>query len=335
MKAFVLRTCAPAASRPLRLEEVPVRVPGSREILVRVSACAVCRTDLHIVEGDLPPMRSAMTPGHQAVGTVEKAGPGCTLFKPGDRAGIAWLRHTCQSCGYCSAGRENLCDHASFTGYNADGGFAEYALIEEDYAYHLSQERPPEEQAPLLCAGIIGYHALKKCALPRGGRLAMFGFGSSAHLTVQAALAGDIEVFAVTRSENHQTLARELGAVWAGSDASKIPSLVDSSVVFAPAGSAVLPALECLKKGGTAVIAGIHLTDIPPLDYDRHIFHEKTLVSVEANTRVDGSEFLELAESIPIVPRVVKYPFETANQALIDLKEGRISGAPVLMTGQE
>ncbi|MEV4168216.1 zinc-dependent alcohol dehydrogenase family protein [Nonomuraea sp. NPDC049709] len=319
MRAWVVDRPGPMASRPLALVEREVPEPGPGEVLVRVEACGVCRTDLHLAEGDLRPRRPRTTPGHQAVGRVEGTG---------ERVGVAWLRSTCGRCRYCVRGMENLCPHSTYTGWDADGGFAEYLVAPADYVYPLPGEPPAERLAPLLCAGIIGYRALARCDLPPGGRLGIYGFGASAHLTAQAAIAQGATVHAVSRSADSRRLALELGAASAGD---RPPEPLDSAILFAPVGTLVPPALEALDRGGTLAVAGIHLTDIPALDYDRHLFQERTLRSVTANTRADGRAYLELALAHPPRVTTTAYPFEEADRALADLAADRVNGAAVLV----
>jgi propanol-preferring alcohol dehydrogenase len=331
MLAMVLEEIGPIESAPLRLREVPRPTPGPGEILVRVRTCAICRTDLHVIEGDLPRYRLPIIPGHQIVGVVEQLGEGAGRFHPGDRVGIAWLRYTCGACRFCQAGRENLCACARFTGYHHDGGFAEFAVVPEDFAYAIPPEFDDVDAAPLLCAGIIGYRALSRANVPPGGKLALYGFGSSAHVVMQIALHRGYEVYVVSRGEKHRQLAREMGAFWVGESPSQLPIRVDSAILFAPAGELVPAALERLEKGGTLAIAGIHLSPIPTLDYERCLFYERDLRSVTSNTREDGQKLLEEAAQIPIRPRVTAYPFREANRALGDLKADKISGTGVLV----
>lgn len=331
MKAAVLDALGPIGGKPLRIREVPMPEPGPGEVRLRVRCCAICRTDLHVIEGDLPQATLPIIPGHQVVGTVDKLGPGCSRFQPGDRVGVAWLRGTCGQCEYCRAGRENLCESARFTGYHADGGYAEYALVPEAFAYPIPAAFSDVEAAPLLCAGIIGYRALRRSRCPPGGRLALYGFGSSAHVVIQLAQYRGCEVYVVTRGEKHVALARQMGAVWAGQQASEMPVQVDSAILFAPAGELVLPALLGLKKGGTLALAGIHMTPIPPIDYDRYLFYERDLRSVTCNTREDGKELLAEAAQIPIRPHVRCFPLDEANRALEELKSDQISGTGVLV----
>ncbi len=328
---MVLREQGPAVPGRLRLEDRPAPEPGPGEILIRVAACGVCRTDLHVVEGDLPAARMPIVPGHQAVGVVERIGSGVTRFAPGDRAGIAWLRSTCGSCSFCASGKENLCGESRFTGWHEDGGYAERAVVPEAYAYAIPDAFSERDAAPLLCAGIIGFRALQRSAVPPGGRLGIFGFGSSAHVTHQVALHRGCEVYVFTRGERSQKLAAGMGATWVGGIFDAPPAPLDGAIVFAPAGEVVLPALRAVGKGGTVAIAGIHMSDLPPIAYEAHLFHEKVLTSVTANTREDGRRLLEDAAAIPIRPRVTEYALEDAGRALLDLKEGRIEGTAVLV----
>lgn len=331
MKAMVLEDIQPIEAFPLKLREVPCPEPGHGELLVRVKVCAICRTDLHVIEGDLPRHKLPIIPGHQIVGVVERLGEGCSKFKVGDRVGIAWLRYTCGGCRHCHSGRENLCACARFTGYHQDGGFAEYAVVPEDFAYAIPANFEDTDAAPLLCAGIIGYRALQRANVPPDGRLALFGFGSSAHVVLQLALHRGYEVYVVTRGEKHRQLAREMGAFWVGESPSQLPVRVDSAILFAPAGELVPPIMERLERGGTLAIAGIHLSPIPALDYERCLFYERDLRSVTSNTRSDGQRLLEEAAAIPIRPRTTCYPLAEANRALADLKADRISGTGVLV----
>jgi propanol-preferring alcohol dehydrogenase len=333
MIAAVLHRPADVDSSPLQIRDVPVPQPAEKEILVRVEACGICRTDLHVVEGELPPVRERVIPGHQVAGVVERRGPNATRFLPGDRVGIAWLRRTCGQCRYCLAGKENLCPGARFTGYHADGGYAEYAAVHEDFAYRLPPGLPAAAATPLLCAGIIGYRALRQADLRPGCRLGLYGFGSSAHIAIQVARHLGCTVYVMTRGERHQALAREMGAAWAGPADAPPPDALDSAVLFAPAGELVLPALEALDMGGTLALAGIYLTDIPSLHYERHLFHEKTLRSVTANTRRDGEELLRLAAEIPLRPKTTAFRLSEANYALQQLKHDAIAGSGVLLVG--
>jgi len=325
---------APVESDPLRLDSRPAPSPGPDEILVRVIACGVCRTDLHIVEGDLPLVRSPIVPGHQVVGRVEGAGSGARRFRPGDRVGIAWLRRTCGACDACRRGRENLCESSEFTGYHADGGFADYAVVPEAFAYAVPPLFGDAEAAPLLCAGIIGYRALKRSDVPPGGRLGIYGFGASAHVTLQVARARGCEVFVCTREASHRELARRLGATWVGDIGEAMPAKADGTILFAPVGDLVPVALRNLARGGTLALAGIYMTPLPPLDYERDLFYERNVRSVTANTRADGEELLAEAARIPIRPTTTTFPLEDANRALALLKRGGFAGAGVLLTGE-
>jgi propanol-preferring alcohol dehydrogenase len=331
MDAWAVGVPGPMATGPLVAVARPRPEPGPSEIRVRVSTCGVCRTDLHLAEGDLAPRHPGTVPGHEVVGVVDALGPGCRRFEVGERAGIAWLRATCGRCRWCRRGRENLCVAPRFTGWDADGGYAAYAVVDEAYAYRLPPRYDDEHAAPLLCAGIIGYRALRRAELPPGGRLGVYGFGASAHLAAQVALAEGATVHVLTRSEAARRQALELGAASAGPADGMPPEPLDAAVLFAPAGDLVLPALAALDRGGTLAVAGIHLSDIPVLDYQRHLFLEKQLRSVTANTRADGEEFLRIAERVGLDVRTTPYPFEAADRALADLAADRVTGAAVLV----
>lgn len=331
MKAMVLSQCAPIETSPLHLVDVPKPRPNSGEVLVRVKACGICRTDLHVIEGELPPLGRSVIPGHQVIGTVEALGPGTRRFKPGDRIGIAWLHHTCGECVYCRAAQENLCEKSIFTGYHAPGGYAQYAVVPEEFAYAIPESFKDTEAPPLLCAGIIGYRSLKRSLCRPGNTLALYGFGSSAHIVIQIAIYWGCSVYVCSRSEKHQKLAMSLGAAWAGANAEEMPVQADSAIIFAPAGEIVPVALRQLRKGGTLALAGIYMTDIPRMDYESHLFYEKNIHSVTANTREDGVELLKIAAEIPIRPRVQLFPLAEANLALQQLKEDRIQGSGVLV----
>lgn len=333
MRAMTLDENRPIAESPLRAADVPVPEPAAGAVRVRVSCCAICRTDLHVIEGDLPRRKMPVVPGHQAVGVVDVLGPGCRALRAGQRVGIAWLRHTCGACRYCRAGRENLCESPRFTGYHDDGGYAEYAVVPEDFAYSIPDAFTDAEAAPLLCAGIIGYRALARSDLPPGGTLGLFGFGSSAHVVLQIARHRGARAFVVTRDAGHRALALEMGAAWVGATTDGLPEPLDSIILFAPAGELVPPALAALRPGGTLALAGIHMSDVPPLSYERHLFHEKNVRSVTANTRADGRALLAEAAAIPIRPRTTLYPLADANRALQDLKADRLRGTGVLVTG--
>jgi propanol-preferring alcohol dehydrogenase len=297
---------------------------------VDVRACGVCRTDLHIAEGDLEVHRPQVVPGHEVVGTVSARGPGADRFQLGERVGIAWLASTCGVCRFCRRGEENLCLHATFTGWDRDGGYAEATIVDERFAYRLPDELSDEQAAPLLCAGIIGYRALERASLRPGGRLGLYGFGASAHITGQIARAQGAELYVATRSIDAQRLARDLGAVWVGGAADMPPVPLDAAILFAPVGDLVLPAMAALDRGGVLAVAGIHLTDIPPLVYDAHLFQERELRSVTANTRRDGEELLALAPRLGVHATVQPYPFDRAAEALADLAHDRVTGAAVL-----
>ncbi len=330
MKAMTLERSADVGTSPLRLHDVPVPEPGPGHIRVRVLVCGVCRTDLHIVEGDLPPAKRPVIPGHETVGIVERAGRGVRAVKEGDRVGIAWLQNTCRTCEFCRSGRENLCERPTFSGYHVDGGYAEYALVSEAYVYPLPPIFSDEEAAPLLCAGIIGYRALRLSGVKPGQRLGMYGFGASAHVTIQVARHWGCPVYVCSLREEHRALARELGAVWVGGAAEAPPDKLHGAIVFAPAGEIVIPALRALDKGGTVALAGIHMTPIPAIDYDRDLFGERTIRSVTANTKQDGEELLREAAVIPIRSHTQRFTLEQANQALQALKAGTVKGAAVL-----
>ncbi|HVB05778.1 MAG TPA: zinc-dependent alcohol dehydrogenase family protein [Acidimicrobiales bacterium] len=328
MRAFAVEHPGPIASGPLVEVERGVPVPGRGEILVRVSVCGVCRTDLHLAEGDLAPRRPLVVPGHEIVGVVEERGPDAHRFARGDRVGVAWLRGVCGRCPYCLRGEENLCAAPSFTGWDEDGGFAEYALVHQDFAYVLPARYSDAEAAPLLCAGIIGFRALRRAGVHPGSRLGIYGFGASAHLCAQVALSIGATVHVVTRSPQAQALARFLGAHSAGDGPP--PEPLDEAILFAPVGTLVPVALQALDRGGVLAVAGIHLSAIPELDYARDLFYERELVSVTANTRADGQEFLEVAADLPLVVATASYPFAEAPRALADLAEGAVTGAAVI-----
>jgi alcohol dehydrogenase, propanol-preferring len=321
------------ATGPLRLTERDVPEPGPGELLVRVRACGVCRTDLHLAEGDLPPRAPDITPGHEVVGEVVATGPagaGTTRFAPGDRVGAAWLARTDGTCGYCRHGRENLCPASVYTGWDIHGGYAEYLTVADAYAHPLPEGFSDTELAPLLCAGIIGYRALLRAEIPPGGSLGIWGFGGSAHLAAQIAIAQGAAVHVFTRGDDARELALSLGAASAQDSYDPAPEPLDSAIIFAPVGGMVPPALAALGRGGTLAIAGIYLTDIPSLNYDRHLFQERTLRSVTANTRGDATDFLTLAERLRIKVITTGYSFGHADGALADLAAGRVHGAAVL-----
>ncbi|PSK98219.1 propanol-preferring alcohol dehydrogenase [Haloactinopolyspora alba] len=330
-RAWRVREPGPMASHPLELTDEPAPRPGPDELLVRVLACGVCRTDLHVAEGDLQVHRRHVVPGHEVVGEVVEPGGHDTGFVSGDRVGIAWLRGTCGACRYCTRGDENLCPDSAYTGWDADGGYAEFATVPAAYALALPDGYTDVELAPLLCAGIIGYRALMRAEVPSGGRLGIYGFGASAHLAAQVALADGVVVHVLTRSEQAQRLALELGAASAGAATDPPPEPLDAAVLFAPVGELVPPALEALDRGGTLSIAGIHLSDIPSLDYQRHLFQERQVRSVTANTRADARSFLDFAGRHRLRVSTTEYPLDGAERALTDLAAGSVHGAAVLV----
>ena len=330
MRAWWVGRPGPADTGPLVAGERPDPVPGRGEVLVRVRVCGVCRTDLHLAEGDLPPRRPGVVPGHEVVGDVVASGPGADRFQAGERVGVAWLGGTCRVCRFCVRGQENLCLAPTFTGWDRDGGYADLVTVAQDFAYRLPESFRDEEAAPLLCAGIIGYRALLRADLPVGGRLGIYGFGASAHLAAQVALYRGASVYVMTRSPTARALALELGAVFAGDADEEPPDPLDSAILFAPVGTLVPPALRALDRGGTLAVAGIHLSDIPALNYATDLFHERQLRSVTANTRADGEEFLRIAAEIPLRPSTTAYPFEEAGRALQDLAADRVTGAAVI-----
>jgi propanol-preferring alcohol dehydrogenase len=331
VRAILLDRPAPLTRTPLRLGEVPLPDPGPGEVRVRVTACGVCRTDLHVVTGDLAPKRSPLIPGHQVVGRVDALGPGAVRFAVGERVGIAWLRSTCGVCPDCRAGRENLCPHSRYTGWDDDGGYAQAAIVPEAFAYSVPAAFDDVEAAPLLCAGIIGFRALERAAVPAGGRVLLLGFGSSAHLVLQLARARGHEVFVATRGERHRSHARALGADWVGDTFDPPPAPSDSAIVFAPAGEVVPAALRGVRNAGTVALAGVTLTPIPSMEYEPHLFHEKVLTSVESNTRRDGEALLAEAARAGIRPRTRTFPLEQAARALALLDEDGIEGTAVLV----
>ena len=333
MKACVLRAAAGIETNPLEYVEVATPQPKAGEVLVRVRACGVCRTDLHVIEGELPPRKSPVIPGHQVVGVVEKRGDGAQRFAAGARIGIAWLHRSDGTCEYCRAGVENLCDSPTFTGYSVDGGYAEFIVAPEDFVYAIPEGFPDEQAAPLLCAGIIGFRSLRLSGVKRGSRLGFYGFGAAAHVAIQVARHWGVEVFASTRDAHHQKLAMELGAAWAGGTFDEPPKKLDAAIVFAPAGEIVPAALKALKKGGALVLGGIHLSPIPSLSYDL-LYQERVIRSVANNTRKDGEDFLCVAAEIPIRTRVQIFPLSEANGALNALKNDAIRGAAVLRIGE-
>jgi propanol-preferring alcohol dehydrogenase len=327
---MVLRQISDSERNPLALEDVPLPEAGPDQVRVKVRVCGVCRTDLHIVEGDLPQAKRPIIPGHEVVGIVDRVGSDVRTVREGDRVGIAWLQGTCRRCEFCLAGRENLCARTTFTGYHVDGGYAEYAIVGAEFAYAIPATFSDDEAAPLLCAGIIGYRALRLSEVKPGQRLGLYGFGASAHITIQIARHRGCAVFVCSLREEHRALARELGAAWVGGATEAPPEKLHGAILFAPAGELVPPALRALEKGGTLAIAGIHLSPIPTLDYDQDLFGERTLRSVTANTKQDGLDFLGEAAAIPIRPHTQPYTLQDANAALQALKAGTVKGAAVL-----
>jgi propanol-preferring alcohol dehydrogenase len=330
MKAMNLTQFAPIDQNPLELFDLPIPEPDSEGILLRVKACGVCHTDLHTIEGELPEVKLPIIPGHQVVGVVEKLGKNTSRFKEGDRLGVAWLYSACGECAFCQRENENLCETARFTGYHVNGGYAEYIVVPEKFAYPIPEIFSDEEAAPLLCAGIIGFRALRLSEIKPGQRLGLYGFGASAHVAIQVAVHWGCEVYVFTRSEEHRNLASKLGAVWTGTSNDEPPTKMDSSIIFAPAGELVLDALRVLDKGGTLALAGIYMTPIPEMDYVKYLYHERTLRSVANATRKDGEELLRIAAEIPIQTTTQVFPLEEANKVLNLLKAGKISGAAVL-----
>ena len=331
MRAWAVSTPGPVDSGPLVAIEREIPTPTRGQIRLRVVACGVCRTDLHLVEGDLSPRRPLVIPGHEIVGVVDALGPDAHGYSVGDRVGAAWLAHTCGECPFCLAEKENLCLYPTFTGWDIDGGYAQYVVVNEDYVYTLPEQFSDLDVAPLLCAGIIGYRALRQSSLPEEGRLGIYGFGGSAHLTAQVAIAEGASVHVRTRSPEARELARALGALSVGDTDDPLPEPLDASILFAPVGTIVPTALASLDRGGTLAIAGIYLSDIPPLNYEKHLFQERNLRSVTANTREDGRDFLEAAAIIGVSVSVNPYPFSQADRALADLKHERFTGAAVLV----
>jgi len=333
MKAMVVTGFKSASERPLALREVPVPKPGPEDILVKVSCCGVCHTDLHIVEGDLPDVRMPRIPGHEVVGTVEKRGARAKRFKVGDRVGVAWLHSACGACRFCRSGRENLCESARFTGYHLDGGYAEYMVVPDKFAYVVPGVFGNEEAAPLMCAGIVGYRSLKLSRIQPGGKLGLYGFGASAHVAIQIARHWGCRVYVFTRSDEHRRLAKKLGASWTGLAQEDPPAKLDAAIIFAPAGELYLEALRVLDRGGSVVSAGIYMSPIPGIDYNRLVYQERTMTSVANATREDGEELLKVAAAIPIRTAIHVFRLEEANEALRRLRVGKVTGAAVLRIG--
>lgn len=329
MRAALVRNPGPIRENRLTLEDIPAPVPGAGEVLIRVNVCGVCRTDLHVAEGELPGIEAPLVPGHQVAGVVAARGTGVSRHGEDMRVGVAWLHRTCGRCEYCLTGRENLCEAAVFTGYTAPGGFAEYICAPEDFVYPLPAGFDDLQAAPLLCAGIIGFRCLRVSNLQSGMRLALYGFGAAAHVAIQVARYWGAEVYVCTRDPRHRDLALELGAVWAGAADEQPPKPVDAAVIFAPAGELVIAALRAVKRGGVVTLGGIHMSDIPSFPY-RLIYGERVVRSVANNTRQDGIDFLEVAAKIPIRPQVQVFPLSQVNEALQALKYDAIRGAAVL-----
>ncbi len=329
MRAMQLQDSAPVDQKPLKLVDLAEPEPGPGQVRLAVEACALCHTDLHIVEGDLPLHLRPLVPGHQIVGTVDRVGPGVTHFKMGDRLGVPWLYETDQTCHFCATGRENLCDHIRFTGYDAPGGYAAFHIVREDYAYLLPAGFASTQAAPLLCAGVIGYRALRRANVQPGSRVGLYGFGSSAHICTQIARYWGCEVYAFSRGKQHQQLALDLGATWAGQAGDPLEARLDSAIIFAPAGGLVVEALKALDKGATVALAVIYMSAIPSFDYSL-LYGERTVCSVANSTRQDALDLLELAAKIPIRTEVEQFDLSELNQALLKLKTGGINGAAVI-----
>jgi alcohol dehydrogenase, propanol-preferring len=333
MKTCLLDTPARIETNPLQFTDVPVPQPTRGEVLIRVRACGVCRTDLHVIEGELPPKKSPVIPGHQVVGIVEKLGEGSKRFSLGSRVGVAWLHRSDGVCMYCRIGEENLCDNPTFTGYTVDGGYAEYVVAPEDFIYAIPEGFHDEQAAPLLCAGIIGFRCLRLSGIKRGGRLGFYGFGAAAHVAIQVARHWGVTVYASTRDERHRKLALELGAAWAGGTLDAPPEKLDAAIVFAPAGEIIPAALAALRKGGVLVLGGIHMSPIPSFSYDL-LYGERMIRSVANNTRQDGEDFLRVAAEIPVQMHTQIFSLSDANRALNALKNDAIEGAAVLRVSE-
>jgi propanol-preferring alcohol dehydrogenase len=331
MRAAVLHHAAPIATRPLVIEDLPIPEPGPGEVLLRVEACGVCRTDLHITAGELPPLHPGITPGHQIVGRIEKLGQGITNWKQGARAGVSWLGGTDGTCLLCRKGRENLCDHPTFTGYSVNGGYAEYATARADFLIPLPEEQQAVHLAPLLCAGIIGFRSLRVAEVAPGDRVGLFGFGASAHLAIEVLKSWNCDVYVSTRGASHQQLARTLGAVWVGDATDRPPVPLDCAVTFAPSGDVVIAALASLRKGGIVAINAIHLDRIPQFDYDSLLWGERQLRSVANMTRQDAHDFVALAAKIGIRPQTTTFRLEDVNEALLAVSNDAIDGAAVVV----
>ncbi len=334
MKACVLESPGPVERNPLAFTDAPVPEPGADEVLVQVHACGVCRTDLQVVEGELPPRKHPLIPGHQVVGKIERCGKSVTRFAMGARVGVAWLHRTDGVCEFCRSGRENLCINATFTGYTVDGGYAEYIVAPERFVYPIPDGFSDMAAAPLLCAGIIGFRSLRVSGIQKGGALGLYGFGAAAHVAIQVARHWGVRVYAMTRDERHRQLARDLGAEWAGASDDHPPEKLDAAIIFAPAGELVISALRVLKRGGTVALGGIYMSPIPAMDYNL-LYHERVIRSVANNTRQDGEDFLKIAAEIPIHAQVQEFPLAEANRALNSLKHDAVEGAAVLRVAPE
>ncbi|OGQ63938.1 MAG: alcohol dehydrogenase [Deltaproteobacteria bacterium RIFCSPLOWO2_12_55_13] len=330
MLAALLRSPKPIDENPLVLTDIPKPLPQDHEVRIRVRACGMCHTDLHIAEGELPLPKLPLVPGHQIVGIVEALGRGAKRFQEGDRVGVAWLRRSCGRCRNCSKGKENLCEGAEFTGLQADGGYGEFSTVDEAFAYPLPSDFSDHQAAPLLCAGVIGYRALRLSEIHRGERLGLFGFGASAHIVIQIARHWNCEVYVFTRSPDHQQHARQLGAAWVGRAGDSPPEKLQAAIIFAPAGALVLDALRALERGGTVILAGITMTPIPEIDYARLLYHERKIRSVANATRRDAEELLALAAAIPLRTEIELFSLAGINQALQKLKRSEIRGAGVI-----
>jgi propanol-preferring alcohol dehydrogenase len=335
MRAMILREPKPVEQAPLEWVDLPTPEPGPGEIRLAVQACGVCHTDLHTVEGDLDLPKLPIVPGHQIVGYVDARGEGATRHEIGDRLGVAWLYETCQDCGFCERGLENLCSNARFTGLHANGGYAEAMVVPEGFAYPIPASFSSAEGAPLLCAGIIGYRALKLTEIEEGQNLGLYGFGGSAHITIQVARRWGCRAYVFTRSESHRRLAAELGAVWTGDAEDDPGARMHGSINFTPAGRLVLEGLRVMERGGTLVCAGVTMSPIPELDYDSLLYWERTLRSVANFTRDDAHELLQLAGEIPIETTIERFPLREANDVLLALKKSEIDGTAVLVIGDE
>lgn len=331
MKAMTLKQPAPIEENPLALTDAEIPKIGDDEVLIRVRTCGICHTDLHTIEGELPLPRLPLIPGHQIVGIVERVGEKVTSYSRGERVGVPWLHSTCGRCEFCGQDKENLCESARFTGYDVDGGYAQYAVASEDFAFSIPEKYSDESVAPLLCGGVIGFRALRLSEVKPGERLGLWGFGASAHIVIQIAIHWGCRVYVFTRSPEHRRLAQELGASWAGGPRDKPPSKLHGAIIFAPAGELVLDALVALERGGTIALAGIYMTPIPAIDYMTLLYYEKTIRSVTASTRKDVTDLLEVAPAVPVRTRVQTFPLEDANLALQLLKKSAINGSGVLV----